>query len=161
MGPLLLSGRGSGLMSPSRTSDCCWRSSTYSKKRERLIRPVGIRSARMRAGAIGDRASTAIATSGTDGVKWSANQSLLQNKKSVCGRVHHARNCSYGTNPSSRSGLVAVDGFKTLNPFQPGTQSPCRMIAETSTATNTVLHCTFMNISFRPLFLAFSFTCIA
>lgn len=63
-GIVLLSGRGSGLISPSRTSDCCCRRSTYARKRDRLMRPTGRRRALMRAGAIGDKGSTAIATSG-------------------------------------------------------------------------------------------------
>jgi hypothetical protein len=64
-GLVLLSGRGSGLTSPSRTRDCCRRRSTNDKKRERLMRPTGRSCALMRAGAmksIGERGSAAIAT---------------------------------------------------------------------------------------------------
>lgn len=61
---VLLSGRESGLMSPSRTMHCGCKRSTKAKKRERLMRPTGRRRARMRAGAMGDRGSTAIATLG-------------------------------------------------------------------------------------------------
>lgn len=64
-GLVLLSGRGSGLTSPSRTRHCCLRRSTNDKKRERLIRPTGRSCALMRAGAmksIGEKGSAAIAT---------------------------------------------------------------------------------------------------
>jgi hypothetical protein len=54
-------------MSPSRTSDCCCNSSTNFRKRERLMRPTGRSSARMRAPAIGDKGSTPIATFGAPG----------------------------------------------------------------------------------------------
>jgi hypothetical protein len=59
---VLLSGRGSGLISPSRTSDCCCSNSTKARKRERLMRPTGSSRARMRAGAIGERGSIAMAS---------------------------------------------------------------------------------------------------
>jgi len=62
-GAILLSGRGSGLISPSRTCECFCSSSIEAKKRERLMRPTGNASTAIRAGAIGDRGS-AIATSG-------------------------------------------------------------------------------------------------
>jgi hypothetical protein len=61
---ILLFGRGSGLMSPSRIMHSGCRRSTKFIKLERLIRPTGKRRARMRAGAMGDRESIAMTTSG-------------------------------------------------------------------------------------------------
>jgi hypothetical protein len=65
-GSILLSARVSGLMSPKRTIECCCKSSTKVKKRERLMRPTGRSRALMRAGAIGDSGSTGMITSNFD-----------------------------------------------------------------------------------------------
>lgn len=61
---LLLSGRGSGVTSPRRMAHSGCRRSTKVMNRERLIFPAGTRSTRMRAGAMGEKGSTAMVTSG-------------------------------------------------------------------------------------------------
>lgn len=55
---ILLFGRASGLISPSRTTFSACSRAAKLKKRERLILPMGRRSALSRTGAIGDRGST-------------------------------------------------------------------------------------------------------
>jgi hypothetical protein len=70
-------------MSPSRTSDCCCSNSTKVRKRERLMRPTGRSRARMRAGAIGDKGSTAIATLGASRGEATEKAIFYQRKKVV------------------------------------------------------------------------------
>ena len=61
---ILRFGRASGLMSPSRTTFSAWSLAAKLKNLDRLILPMGSNSALRRAGAIGERGSTPILSSG-------------------------------------------------------------------------------------------------
>jgi hypothetical protein len=60
---ILLSGRGSGLTSPSRTSHAGVNNFKKVEKRVRLILPIGSTRVRTRAGAVGEKASIDITAS--------------------------------------------------------------------------------------------------